>query len=445
MPSIATTIWYAFVVAWGASLYQLYLKDLFAITFGVGRVIQSIDEFPEFSCSRLVHPRLEACEDIWLDDHERTLYAACAGTADRLAWNQAMKDVNVTGRRPGGSELIALDIDEPGVDGFYNLRGIKPIGHYRGATGNSDLDLLGFDAHVLDDNTIRFYMVNQRPPVGAFNNIIDASKSGANSTIEIFEMRTGQEQMRHVRTIFSNEIWTPNRVSALADGSGGFLVTNDHSVKVGLRRKLDYVIGGGNVAYCDGAGNCHAAYDGSEDDDTVPSTPGDEPMYKVYLKKALGYLPKSKLKFPNGLARGRDGFFYVPSAIDGQIRVLALQPDKTLRLVDTIHVGMPLDNISPDANGDIYAAGFPNLIQSGKGFDDPYNQSSPVTIWRIRKTVDVGKSGVRSVDYRVEKVLEDKDSKVLSGSTTVRHDVKTGRLFISAAVHPFLVVCEPTK
>jgi hypothetical protein len=54
-----------------------------------------------------------------------------------------------------------------------------------------------------------------------------------------------------------------------------------------------------------------------------------------------------------------------------------------------------------------------------------------VTIWRIRKTVDVGKSGVRSVDYRVEKVLEDKDSKVLSGSTTVRHDVKTGRLFIS--------------
>jgi hypothetical protein len=77
-------------------------------------------------------------------------------------------------------------------------------------------------------------MVNQRPPVGAFNNIIDASKSGANSTIEIFEMRTGQEQMRHVRTIFSNEIWTPNRVSALADGSGGFLVTNDHSVKVGL-------------------------------------------------------------------------------------------------------------------------------------------------------------------------------------------------------------------
>jgi len=89
MPSIAKTVYWALVVAWGASLYQIYLKDLFAITFGVGRVIQNIDDFPEFSCRRLVHPRLEACEDIWLDNEGRTLYAACAGTAARLAWNQA--------------------------------------------------------------------------------------------------------------------------------------------------------------------------------------------------------------------------------------------------------------------------------------------------------------------------------------------------------------------
>jgi hypothetical protein len=89
MPSIAATVYYALVVAWGASLYQLYLKDLFAVTFGVGRVIQSIDEFPNYNCRRLVHPRLEGCEDLWLDNHERTLYATCAGTAGRLAWNQA--------------------------------------------------------------------------------------------------------------------------------------------------------------------------------------------------------------------------------------------------------------------------------------------------------------------------------------------------------------------
>jgi hypothetical protein len=89
---------------------------------------------------------------------------------------------------------------------------------------------------------------------------------------------------------------------------------------------------------------------------------------------------------------------------------------------------MPLDNISPDANGDIYVAGFPSLYQSWKGLEDPYNENSPVTIWRIRKTVDVRK---RKVDYRVEKVIEDREGKVLSGSSTVRHDAKTGRLFVS--------------
>lgn len=97
-----------------------------------------------------------------------------------------------------------------------------------------DLDLLGFDALILDEDTIQFYFVNQRPPVGPSNDIIDAFKTGDNSTIEVFETKRGQETMRHVRTVFSSEIWTPNRVATLGDGSGAFLVTNDHSVKLGL-------------------------------------------------------------------------------------------------------------------------------------------------------------------------------------------------------------------
>lgn len=248
-------VFFALVVAFGAFFYQFHIKDLLTITFGVGRVMQSIDEFP-FDCRRIEHPRLEACEDIWLDDEERTLYAACAGTQGRLAWNQAyvtrfpaadtwrmkfasgltfgrMEKVNSTGRRPGGSEFIALDVDNPGADGLFNFRAIKPTGNYRGATGDMELDLLGFDAHIVDESTIQFYFVNQRPPVGPSNEIIDASKTGDNSTVEIFEMKRGQDTMRHVRTIFSSAIWTPNRIAALGDGSGAFLVTNDHSKKVG--------------------------------------------------------------------------------------------------------------------------------------------------------------------------------------------------------------------
>lgn len=139
--------------------------------------------------------------------------------------------LNVTGRRASGSELIALDIDYPGTDGLFNLRAIKPVG-YSGAIGDGALDFVGFDAQILDGDTIQFYFVNMRPPVGAFNNIIDATNIGPNGTIEIFEMRRGEEQMRHVRTISSPAVWSPNRVAVL--GNGEFLVVNDHSVNVGL-------------------------------------------------------------------------------------------------------------------------------------------------------------------------------------------------------------------
>jgi hypothetical protein len=98
-----------------------------------------------------------------------------------------------------------------------------------------------------------------------------------------------------------------------------------------------------------------------------------------------------------------------------------------LHLVDTIRTGMPLDNISPDARGDLYVAGFPDLRKTMASMKDPRNVDSPSTLLRIRKTVDVEK---RKVDYRVEKVLEDREGRVVSGATTVRHDVKTGRLWI---------------
>jgi hypothetical protein len=199
------------------------------------------------------------------------------------------------------------------------------------------------------------------------------------------------------------------------------------------RQDLDYIIGGGNVVLCNGYNdnNCHAVYNGDEENNITPSAATDEPQYKALLNRAIKAIPKAKLKFPNGLARGADGLFYVPSVVDGNIRVLELNGQgEKMRLIDTISVGMPLDNLSPDANGDIYAPGFPNIYQTAKGFGDPANEIAPVTIWRIRKVIEKGAEGVQKVNYQVTKILEDKDSKVLSGSTTVRHDAKTGRLFI---------------
>ena len=80
---LLTTI--SVLVVLSASLYQFWLKEALAVSFGLGRVLQPIEAFP-YSCRRLTHDKLQACEDLWLDDEARVLYAACTGAQYRLAW-----------------------------------------------------------------------------------------------------------------------------------------------------------------------------------------------------------------------------------------------------------------------------------------------------------------------------------------------------------------------
>jgi len=78
----------AVFVAFSAAFYQFWLKHSLFTVLGVGRAVEPIENFP-FSCRRLVHKQLEACEDLWLDEEGRVLYAACAGSIARGQWNQA--------------------------------------------------------------------------------------------------------------------------------------------------------------------------------------------------------------------------------------------------------------------------------------------------------------------------------------------------------------------
>jgi hypothetical protein len=89
MPSISRSLFISgsILVALNAAFYQLWLKDALD-TIGVGRVIQHIEEFP-YKCRRIEHPKIGACEDLWLDDDARVLYAACASVQQRLGWNSA--------------------------------------------------------------------------------------------------------------------------------------------------------------------------------------------------------------------------------------------------------------------------------------------------------------------------------------------------------------------
>jgi len=409
VPSMSNLLYYSAVVAWSATVYQYLIKDILTVSLGLGRVIQSIDEFP-YSCQRIETPQLEACEDLWLDESERVLYAACAGTKSRMAWSPAISKLDVSGRRPTGSEIIALDIDSIAPNGFFSLRSIQPTGSF-GARGDAVLDTVGFTGEAIDDSTIHFYFPNVAPYHGTH---FDATELGANATVEVFEYKKGNDRMKHLRTIQSPAVWSPNRPVAV--GGGAFLVTNDHGVKLGWRKELESVIGGGTAAYCDYQGECHSA--------TLP--PG------VDIRK--------NLKFPNGLAKGLDGLIYIPSSADGTIKVFTLQPNKTLAQLHTIRLGMPLDNVSPDARGDLWVPGFPSARQTFKSLADPYLHHSPATVFRVRKVKQAG--GEDKLEYEVKKMVEDGEGKVISGATTVVHDVKTGRLFIGAAVSPFLVVCE---
>ena len=121
------------------------------------------------------------------------------------------------------------------------------------------------------------------------------------------------------------------------------------------------------------------------------------------------------------MVKGKDGLYYIPSSAIDKIRVMELQSDLTLKEVDVVHVGMPIDNLSVDRNGDIYGAAIPKTLVLLKSFKDPHHLDSPSTIWRIRKA---GSS------YEVKKILEDREAKTMGGATVARHDVKTGKLFI---------------
>ena len=281
-----------------------------------------------------------------------------------------------------------MDIDAPGADGLFNLRQLTPVG-YTGVAGDGSLRLHGFDAEAIDDDTLRFFLINHRTPTNDAGERIDATKVGANSTVEVFEVKRGSNDMTHIQTVADPAIQTPNKIAATGDG--GFVLTNDRSGKVGFRRHLDVFLGSGSLAYCDATSTC-----------AISSENG--------------------FSFPNGIVRGHDGLFYVPNSFATNLTVLQLHTtNSSLTEVATIRVGLSVDNGAVDRDGDIYLAGFPTPLKMLQSAKDPWNAHPPTTVIRLRKEGE---------EYKAEKVLEDGEGKVLAGATVARHDAKTGRIFL---------------
>ena len=120
---------------------------------------------------------------------------------------------------------------------------------------------------------------------------------------------------------------------------------------------------------------------------------------------------------------------YVPGAATGRITVFKPLSDGSLLKVHRIPLEYPIDNLSEDSNGDIFAASIPDVKKAKAAFHEPLSKvAAPATVWRVKR---LNKHKPRTYEYELSKIIEDREGEVLPGMTTVVHDAVTGRLFMS--------------
>ncbi|KAI4138192.1 MAG: hypothetical protein LQ340_008066, partial [Diploschistes diacapsis] len=111
------------------------------------------------------------------------------------------------------------------------------------------------------------------------------------------------------------------------------------------------------------------------------------------------------------------------------IWIFRLLPDKTLEPVTEIMSHeMPIDNLSVDRDGVLWGAGFPDALAFIRSTGDVLRRDSPTTVWRLRKGME-GEGRPTEGGWVIEKVVEDREAKVLGGATVAVHDVESGRIF----------------
>lgn len=390
----------ALAVGLSALLYQMRLPRMVSLGFGLGKTRDPLSAYP-YTCRRLHHERLMACEDMWLSEATRQLFLACSEPLSRSAWAPSQGHFNVSGRYLNDA-VVVINVDDlpngPNVD----ARVLSTPG-FTGTSGDGLLGLVGFGATDDADGGIRLWVINDRPSLDLHTGeILDQAKVGANTTVELFRAGPGAKSMEHVRTFYHPHIASPNRIAPVGGKTDAFYFTNDHgTAKVGLRHILSPLLGTGDVSFCDGV-ECRQVVPGQN--------------------------------FPNGLTKGHDGLLYVPSSLLGTIDVYQPQPGGDLTRLQTIETGYSLDNLRPDRDGHIFAAAITNAIKFFAAMSDPYNKTTPTAGLRVTKNA-AGR-------YEVTKVVEDGLGEVLPGATTVLHDATTGRIFLSGVGSPYIAVCD---
>ena len=191
---------------------------------------------------------------------------------------------------------------------------------------------------------------------------------------------------------------------------GFFLLSLTHSPQF---RFLEMISGGGSLIYCTLAGECHLAY---------------AQGFKFANGITGVFSPRNA---PNSAEENNSSTIYVANSAKGFISTYTPFLNGTLIRGPDIPLGIPVDNLSIDSNGDIFAACFPDVLALVANLDGPILEKGnrreiASTVLRIRRVADE-EGEVRHV---VKKVLEDIEGRVLPGATTAVHDVKTGMFWL---------------
>ncbi|OCH86369.1 calcium-dependent phosphotriesterase [Obba rivulosa] len=376
------------LVAVLAGLYQVAIGPLLN-TAGVFRDIQP---YNNHNC-KIVEEAGNGCEKLLLDDATGLVYMTCVDMSSRPKWLPAISHLDDSGVVDG-----YLATYDPDTDKVTRLNIV-------GKTFDRGLSLHGFDLvhSATNPSEITLFLVNHQAPRDG-----NAKKVGANSVVEVVKGTVGSSTLIHVSTIEDPVIMTPNDIVAAPDGKA-FWFTNDKGAKVGWSRELEtyFPIPRTSVGFCEIGKGC---------------------------KYAAQRLPGA-----NGIAKSRtNDTFYVANTPLGQINVFEKQADNTLVLVDTITVGLAIDNLSMDSNGGLWAATFPKALWILARFED-LTQQSPSSAHRV--TLNTDKSAYFGEKYKVERVFEDEGS-IVAGATSVVHDTRRGLLYMHGVVSPHLAVCK---
>ncbi|KAI4519243.1 calcium-dependent phosphotriesterase [Schizophyllum commune Loenen D] len=338
---------------------------------------------------------LQACEKIIVHEPTGLVYAACSTIADRKAWLPALNYYNASAR--SGNDYIALY--DPTTDSFIKLEVV-------GLDDPRGLSLHGMDVvpSSEDPETLWVYLVNHRPPVESAESPSESIAHSEDPSIEIFTTRAGSNELRHVRTVADPVVLhSPNDVAGSPDGKE-FWFTNDMKDVDGWKAKLYMIL---QVA-ATSVGHCHV-----------------DRGCKIALDKMPG--ANGIVRLPEHAAKGAEEYktkLMLGSATRPEVRILERQVDDTLKVVGVYVHDLPLDNLTVDKRGTVWAAGFPkgaDLIS--KHIPDPLNNPSASTAVRVSCV-----EGKCVVDKPFE---SDGSNNIASGTTTVAYDAERRRLFLS--------------